>query len=128
ESEARLREAVASGQLDAQTEQQEISSLEQGRTTLPNSALQSIIDDTFLAQAAAPFGITVSDADVDAQLQQDASQLEQRRATVLTFKPAVDVVTGLPTDAQKAAALANGQKALADLQAGKDINAVAQAD
>ncbi|HXR26553.1 MAG TPA: peptidylprolyl isomerase [Candidatus Baltobacteraceae bacterium] len=127
-SEGRLREAVAAGELDAATEQQEVSQLEQSRTALPDQALQGLIDDTFLAQVAAPFDITISAADIDAQVQQDASQPEQRRATVLTFAPSVDVVSGLPSDAQKAAALANAQKALADLQAGKDINAVATAD
>ncbi|HTS14178.1 MAG TPA: peptidylprolyl isomerase, partial [Candidatus Sulfotelmatobacter sp.] len=128
ESEARLREAVASGYLDATTEQQEISQLEQSRSTIPDAALQSLIDDAFLAQAAAPLHLTVSDADVAAQLQQDATQPGQRRVTVLTFKPAVDPTTGLPTAAQNAAAMANASKALADLQAGKAASDVATAD
>jgi len=128
EGEARLREAVAAGQLDSATEQQEISQMESSRSTLPNAALQGLIDDTFLAQVAAPLGLTVTTADIDAQFQQDATAPEQRRVTVLTFKPSVDVVTGLPSDAQKTAAMANAQKALADLQAGKDIDAVAKAD
>ena len=93
EGEARLREAVASGQLDSATEQQEISQLEQSRSTLEDEALQGLIDDTFLAQVAAPLDITVSAADVDAQFQKDATNPEQRRATVLTFRPAVDAVT-----------------------------------
>ncbi len=128
EGEARLREAVASGQLDSATEQQEISQLEQSRSTLEDEALQGLIDDTFLAEVAAPLDITVSAADVDAQFQKDATNPEQRRATVLTFRPAVDAVSGLPTDAQKATAQANAQKALTDLKAGKAIADVATAD
>lgn len=126
--EGRLREAVASGQLDSATAQQQISQLEQSRSTLPDQALQGMIDDALLAQVAAPFKLTVSDADIDAQLQKDATAPEQRRVTVLTFKPSVDVVTGLPSDAQKSAALANAQKALVDLKAGKNIDDVAKAD
>ena len=128
EGEARLREAVGAGQLDSTTEQQEISQLEQSRSTLPDEALQGLIDDALLAQVAAPFDITITGADIDAQFQKDATAPEQRRVTVLTFKPSVDVVTGLPSDAQKTAAQANAQKALTDLQAGKDIDAVAKAD
>ena len=128
EGEARLREAVGAGQLDSTTEQQEISQLEQSRSTLPDEALQGLIDDALLAQVAAPFDITITAADIDAQFQKDATAPEQRRVTVLTFKPSVDVVTGLPSDAQKTAAQANAQKALTDLQAGKDIDAVAKAD
>ncbi len=118
----------SAGQLDSATEQQEVSQLEQSRSTLPNSALQGLIDDALLAQVAAPLDITITSADIDAQVQKDATSPEQRRATVLTFQPSVDVVTGLPSDAQKAAAMAKAQKALTDLQAGKDINAVAKDD
>ncbi|MFI5262064.1 MAG: peptidylprolyl isomerase, partial [Candidatus Limnocylindrales bacterium] len=128
EGEARLREAVAAGELDATSEQQEIASLEQSRSTIQDQALQGLIDDTLLAQEAAPFGLTVSDAEVSTRLQQDAATPEERHVQVLTFKPAVDAVSGLPSDAQKAAAQATAQKALTDLQAGKTMDAVATAD
>ncbi|HEY7941272.1 MAG TPA: peptidylprolyl isomerase [Candidatus Limnocylindrales bacterium] len=128
EGEGRLREAVAAGQLDSATEQQQISQLEQSRSSVPNAALQGLIDDALLAQVAAPLDITVTPADIDAQFQKDATSPEQRRVTVLTFQPSVDVVTGLPSDAQKAAAMTKARKALADLQAGQDKDAVAKAD
>lgn len=128
EGEARLREAVAAGQLDSATEQQEISQLESGRASIEDQALQGLIDNTFLAQAAAPLGITVSDADIQAQIQSDASLPEQRRAQVITFQPIADPGTGLPTAVMQAAAQTSAQKALTDLQAGRSLADVATAD
>ncbi|MGZ3588682.1 MAG: peptidylprolyl isomerase [Candidatus Limnocylindrales bacterium] len=124
--EQRPREAVAAGTLDKDTAQQQLSQLEQARQSEQNSAIQGLMDDALIRQLAGPLGVSVTPAEVDAEIQNDAGAPEQRHAVVMTFEPDTDKTTGLPSDAQKAAALAKAQQAVAEIKGGKAFADVAK--
>ena len=78
-------------------------------------------------QLAAQKGITISDAQIDQRLVDEATQKEQRHIAMITIEPEVTTGATAPTDAQKAAAKAAADKALADIKGGKTFEEVAKA-
>ncbi len=116
--ERRIREAVAAGTIDKDIGQQQVSQLEQARQSVQNQALQTLIDETLTGQLAGPLGVSVTSAEVDAQLAKDAGAPEQRHVVVMSFEPETDKSTGLPSDAQKATAQQHAQQALDALKGG----------
>ena len=80
-----------------------------------------------MTQLAASKNVTVSDADVDARLADDATTPELRHAWMIAVAPDLADGETAATDAEKAAAKAKADQALADLVAGKDWETVAKA-
>ena len=78
-------------------------------------------------QLAAARGITVDDAQIDQRLIDEATQKEQRHIATITVKPEVTTGSTAPTEAQKAAAKAKADKALADINGGKKFDEIAKA-
>ncbi len=126
-TEQRIRTLQTAGHISDSVAQQELSFLEQRRTSLPDIALERIIDTELLSQLVGQEKVTVTDADVDAQLTKEATTDEERHVWVIEVAPATDPNTGKPTDAQKAEAKAKADAALAQLKGGKSWDEVAKA-
>ena len=123
--EDRITQAQIEGTLDNDTAQAQISALDQQAQDLTTSALDNLIDGVYQSQLAADQGISVSEDDISAALDDETSAAEQRHVYVVTVEPqAADTTTG-PTLAERQTALDAAQQALADLQAGKDFSTVA---
>ena len=113
----RLSEANAAGQLQF---------LEQRRNSLGPLTLERLIDVAIQAELAAEEGITVTEADIDAQLLDEATTDEQRHAWVIEVEPEDNTDTGEPGAAEKAAARAKAGAALAELRGGKPWEDIAK--
>jgi parvulin-like peptidyl-prolyl isomerase len=126
-AEAQIRDQNNLGRLTNEEAQSRLSVLEQQRQSLSSSTLDRLIDATLQTQLATKEGITISDAQVDQRLVDEATQKEQRHVSMLTIRPEVTTGASGPTDAQKAAAKAAADKALADIKGGKTFEEVAKA-
>lgn len=118
-TEQRIRTLQAAGRMSEADAARQIDFLEQRRSSLPAIAIERLIDITLQAKLAAEAGISVTDAEVDAGLLDEATSVEERRAWVIEVQPAIDAATGKSGDAEKAAAKTKAEKALADLKGGK---------
>ena len=125
--EAQLRSLNTAGHLADADYSQELSFLEQRRNSLPVIAQERAIDQVLLGQLAPQNGITVSDADIDKQIRTDATVPEQRHVWVIEFAPENNKATGTPGDAEKAAAKAKADAALAEIKGGTSFEDVAKA-
>jgi parvulin-like peptidyl-prolyl isomerase len=80
-----------------------------------------------MADLAAKQGVTITEADIDARLAEEAITPEMRHAWMIEVAPEIPTGQSAATDVTKAAAKAAAVKALADLKAGKDWTEVAKA-
>ena len=119
EAERRIRTAVVAGQMSEADGQAQNDSLNETRQQLVSIALERVIDSKLQARLAADEGIVTTPADVDAQLLEEATTPEQRRAWVIEVAPEVDPGETEATAAQKAAARTAAEAALAEIQDGK---------
>jgi parvulin-like peptidyl-prolyl isomerase len=126
EAERRIRTATVAGHLTEAQAQSEIESLTNTRNQIGALALERVIDSKLQAKLAVEEGIDVTDADVDAQLLEEATQPEQRHAWVIAVAPEQNVGSVEPTAAQRSAAREIADQALKDLQGGKSWEEVAQ--
>lgn len=125
-TESRIRTLQAAGRLSEASAASQLQFLEQRRQSLASIALERLIDITLQAKLAGAEGVSVSEADIDAQILVEATTDEQRHTWVIQVTPANDAVTGKPGDTEKAAAKAKADKALADLKSGKAWDVVAK--
>jgi parvulin-like peptidyl-prolyl isomerase len=127
QTEAQLRNEFQAGRLTQTERDSAISTLEQQRSSLSSVALERLIDAELQRQLATQEGITVSSADVDARLTDEATRKEQRHLWVIEVKPAVSDGATEPTAQQVADAKAKAEAALQDLKSGKAWEDVAKA-
>ena len=113
----RLREAMSRGDIDAAIGQQQIAQIQQQEANVGDVALNGLLDEAFQNRLAPSLGVSVSDADVDAELEREATTGERRRVLAIFVEPA-EGPDGLSTDAQKADAKAEAEEALAKLTDG----------
>ncbi len=125
-TERRIRDAAQAGRLSEAERDQLIALLQQQRQQLSSVAYERLIDATLQAQLAEREGITVTDAEIDAQLLKEATRPEERHTFLIAVAPEVDPGATKPTDAQRAAARAKAEAALADIRAGKAFEDVAR--
>ena len=125
-TEARIRTLNAAGRLSDASMTSQIQFLEQRRQSLASIALERLIDIVIQAKLAGEEGVTVSDADIDAQLTVEKTLTEQRHSWVIEVTPANNDETGKPGDVEKAAARTKANAALASLKAGKAWEDVAK--
>lgn len=125
-TESRIRDLLAEGRVSQADATSQLSYLDQRLQSIDTIALERLIDADLQAKLAADAGITVSDADVTAQFQKEATLDEERHVWLIEVAPTADPATGQVGDAQKAAARAKAEAALADLKAGKTWNDVAK--
>jgi parvulin-like peptidyl-prolyl isomerase len=125
-TEQRIRDLLAAGHVTQDQAQQQFSFLDQRRQSIDSIALERLIDATLQNNLAGQEGLSVNDADVDAQLQTEATVDEQRHVWLIEVEPEVNPETGQVGDAEKAAAKAKADRALADLRAGQKWEDVAK--
>lgn len=123
----RIRDEFNAGRLTADQRDAQLQFLEQRREQLPTVALERLIDARVQAQLAVQEGVEVTDADVEAQIQEEATRPEQRQAWIIAVEPEVAAGATEPTAAAKAAARTKAEGALRELEAGKDWVEVAKA-
>ena len=126
-AEAQVRDQVALGRITQAEADSRTATLEQQRQDLSNATLELLIDTTLQGQLAKARGITVDDAQIDQRLILEATEKEQRHIATITVEPEVTTGATDPTEAQKTAAKAKADKALADLNGGKTFEEVAKA-
>jgi parvulin-like peptidyl-prolyl isomerase len=122
----RIRTLLTAGRIRTSDAQARLSVLDQRKQQVSTIALEQLIDGTVMQQLLAKQGATVTDADVDAHVTEDATTPELRRAWMIAVEPTLATGESVPTDAEKAAAKARAQKALADLKAGAAWDTVAK--
>lgn len=121
-----LQEQISGGPRD-QLLQQQLEAINGQLNGIAATSAQSLIDHAVLAQRAADFGLTVSDAQVDASVAQRYALPERVQANliVVDFLPGDAAPDATPTDEQKAAAMAAAQAARERIEAGEEFAAVA---
>jgi parvulin-like peptidyl-prolyl isomerase len=122
----RIRTLLTAGRIRADDAQARLAALDQRTQQAAGIALEQLIDGRIMEQLAPQQGVTVSDADVDARLAEEATTPELRHAWVIAVEPATPEGESAPDDTTKAAAKAAAAKALADLKAGKTFEEVAK--
>lgn len=125
-TESRIRTLQAAGRITDAAASSQIEFLEQRRSSLAPLSLERLIDIAVQTRLAEEAGITITEADIDAQFQSEATTDEARHAWVIEVKPESNADTGEPGDAEKAAAKAKAEKALADLKAGGSWDDIAK--
>jgi parvulin-like peptidyl-prolyl isomerase len=126
-AEARLRTLVNHGWLTEAQESQQLQFLQSTRSQLVDITLERLIDAEIQARLAGEMSppVSISEADVEARIQDEATIGEQRHAWAIEVAPEKEPGAREPTEAQKAAARQRAEEALADLRAGKPWEEVA---
>jgi parvulin-like peptidyl-prolyl isomerase len=122
----RIRTLLTAGHIRTSDAQARLSALQQYSGQANTIALEQLIDGVVMDKLAPPLGVTVADADVDEQLTEEATTPELRHAWVIAVAPTLAPGETAPTDAEKAAAKAKADQALADVKSGKDWATVAK--
>lgn len=124
--ERRVQTLLAKGRMSPEDAQSQLEFLAQRRNQLANLTLDRLVDVALQAKLAADRGITVAEADVDAQLLKEATTTEQRRVWMIEVEPVPDPETGEVGDEEKRIALGKAQRALARLKNGESWEDVAR--
>jgi parvulin-like peptidyl-prolyl isomerase len=127
--ESKIRDAATNGLITNAERDQEINQINQEKSntnSIYGSSVQSLIDAQLQAKLAADLGIAISDADVDARIQKEASSDEQRHVFVIEVAPEVVAPATTPTDAAIATALTKANALAARLAKGEDWATVAK--
>ena len=85
--EQQITSAVNNGQLDQATADQEMQYVQQQVAAIPTTAVDELIDAVLQQKLAAQKGVTVTQADVDAQLTKEATTPEQRKVLAIFVAP-----------------------------------------
>ena len=125
-TEAQVNALQQSGKISDAVASQQKNFLTQRRQSIAPITLEKLIDVTLQKALAADAGVTVTDADIDAQLLKEKTTDEERHVWTIDVAPGVDPQTGEVGETQKAAAKAKADAALADLKAGKSWDDVAK--
>ncbi len=125
--ERRIRSLLTAGRIRTGDATARQSILDQRKQQADTIALEQLVDGAVQADLATKQGVTVTEADVDARLVEEATTPEMRHAWMIEVAPEIPTGGTVPTDATKAAAKAAAVKALADLNAGKDWTEIAKA-
>ena len=123
----RIRTLLTAGRIRADDAQARLSALSQRNDQASSIALEQLIDGRVMEQLAPQQGVTVTDADGDARLAEEATTPELRHAWVIAVEPTTPEGESAPDATSKATAKAAAAKALADLKAGKTFEEVAKA-
>ena len=126
EAERRVRTATVAGQLTEAQSTAQLSAIQSQQEALASTTLERIIDQRLQAGLAVEEGVSVTDADIDARLQTEATVPEFRHAWLIAVSPIVSPGAVEPTAEQIATAKAKIDAALKDLQAGKPWDDIAK--
>src|SRR5215218_2439724 len=122
----RIRTLLTAGGIRADDAQARLAALSQRTEQASTIALEQLIDGRIMEQLAPQQGATITDADVDARLVEEATTPELRHAWVIAVAPTTPEGESEPDAPAKAEAKAAATKALADLKAGKTFEEVAK--
>jgi len=125
-TEDRVQTLLTAGRLTQEVASQQLQVLSQRRQQIAAIAVGRLVDAELQSQLAGEEGITVNDADVEAQFLKEKTIPEERHAWVIEVEPALDPATGEPGTKEKQEAKEKADKALADLKAGKTWDEVAK--
>ena len=123
----RIRTLLAAGRIRSSDADTRMALIQQRAQQTDSISLEQLVDGTIQDQLATQQGITVTDADVDAKVTEEATTPELRHAWMIAVAPTLKEGETVATDEEKAAAKAKADQALADLKSGKDWDSVAKA-
>lgn len=126
EAESRVRTQFVAGQVTQAELDQQNQIIGQQKSQVVSISLERIIDNRIQAGLATEEGITVTDADIDARLLEEATTPEIRHGWVIEVEPVTEEGALEPTAADIAAARATADKALADLRGGATWDDIAR--
>jgi parvulin-like peptidyl-prolyl isomerase len=126
ESTRRVATQAAAGRLTEEQASSEREFIDSQRQSIDAIALERIIDNRIQARLAVEEGVTVGEADIDAQLVEEATVPATRHAWVIEVEPAISDGAVEPTTAQIAEARTKATSALDELKAGKPWEDVAK--
>ncbi len=101
--EQQVTSAVNNGQLDQATADQEMQYVQQQVAAIPATAVDELVDAVLQQKLAAGKGITVTQADVDAQLAKEATTPEQRKVLAIFVAPGESPAASVSPDASPGA-------------------------
>ncbi|HSL77737.1 MAG TPA: peptidylprolyl isomerase [Candidatus Limnocylindrales bacterium] len=122
----RINTQAVAGQLTPAQAEAQTQVIDQELQGVLATALEKIIDNRIQGSLATEEGVSVTDADIDAKLAEEATTPESRHAWQIEVEPALDSGASEPTAEQKAAARSTIDKALADIKGGKAWEDVAR--
>jgi parvulin-like peptidyl-prolyl isomerase len=123
---SQLRDDLAAGRISQADFDSENSNLTSEEQNISSGVVDAMVDDELQRQLAAKQGITVTDAQVDAQLVEDATLPEARHVLMIQVTPS-DASGGTPTTADKTIAQQTAEAAYGQLASGADFATVAKA-
>ena len=125
--ERRIRTLLTAGRIRTADATARQSILDQRKQQAATIALEQLVDGAVQADLATGQNVTITDADVAARLEEEATTPEMRHAWMIEIAPEVPTGETVADDTTKAAARVKADQALADLKAGKDWTEVAKA-
>jgi parvulin-like peptidyl-prolyl isomerase len=128
QEEQRLRTQLTQNPDDAARLQAQLNDIQtkQATETVAEQSANDLVDLTYQSELASQNGVTVTDADVDAQEAKDASPPEQRHVLAIMVDPTALETTGTATAVDQQTAYDNAQKAAEALAAGQPFDQVAK--
>jgi parvulin-like peptidyl-prolyl isomerase len=124
--ETRIRAQMSANQLDATTGEALITSLETSKGTIGSQAAEDLVDLVYKGQLAEAKGLSVTDADIQAKMNADASNPERRHAYAIFVQPQPATSTAAVTATDRQKALESATTAAAALASGTSFEQVAQ--
>ena len=126
EQQRRIQNLVASGRMTQAQAQSAVQILQSQEQNLEGLALERIIDNRIQADLATEEGISVTDADIDAKLLEEATTPAGRHLWMIEVEPAITDGEVASTPAQVAEARAKANDAHADIEGGQKWEDVAK--
>ena len=123
----RVATEFAAGRLTDSQRQTQEQIIEQRLQTLPQLALDRLVDSRVQASLAASEGISIADGAIDERLVEEATTPELRHAWIIEVRPARDEGATDPTAAQKTEARQKAEQARREIEGGKSWEEVAKA-
>lgn len=125
--EARIRTLLTAGRMRTSDVTARQAILDQRKQQAATIALEQLVDGAVQADLATRQSVTITDADVAARLEEEATTPEMRHAWMIEIAPEVPTGEAVANDTTRAAARAKADQALVDLKAGKDWTEIAKA-
>jgi parvulin-like peptidyl-prolyl isomerase len=126
DAEQTVREQLSAGTLTADEGNSRLTQISTDKGNVASSSIENLIALAFKGQLAEKAGLSVTDADVDQALKEEAISPEARKLSVIFVDPAANSASGTATPAEEQAAWQAAQDAAAALAAGTAFADVAK--
>ncbi len=121
---SQLRNDLAAGRISQADSDAQSATLTQAEQNVSAGVVDALVDDELQRQLAATAGITITDAQIDAQVVTDATTQESRHVLMISVTPKAAGTTA--TDAEKTIARETAEAAYGQLRAGTAFATVAK--